>query len=834
MTATTATETPAPRPSLGQLAIRGGGYLVGREALGMILRLVGVVLVVREIGPGAYGLYSGAAAFVMFAVSFAQSGLEVYLVRLPGEVGRRQYNQAFTLLLVVSIVVTGLAEALSFALGGVLRPVGVLPPLRILLLSIPVNVLWAPAQASIERGFRYRAMGLLELGGDVVLYATAIPLAFLGKGEWALVAGFFAWQTWLFIGSWVVSGLRFRLDWSITAVRDMARHGVTYSSAYWAGRLADLVNPLVVGTFLGATGVGYVAFAQRLVETIAFAKRGAYRLGMVAMSRLGDDELARQRYSVEEGMLLQLLTVAVPFACFGVVARWAVPAIFGHEWARAVPLYSLLALASVLSAVQFIQTTFLFSRGRNIAVSAVAIVQSLCIALGAVFLVRRFGLDGFGEAWLVGLLALFVCDRIVRRMFTFSYRRIVPWVLVLGPPVLFPLLAPPWGLLLFVPLGGIAAPPMRAEVVRIVGFVRSALAGRTRATATDAALVGAGPRQPALGPDDHGLGGVGRLLSMVKAESRAAVAFAAVRRADGHFASVAIPATVPGTPWSPDALDSLVRQGWAQAGGGGGGFQWPASVPGHGGEPRLVGAGAAPLADPGEPGAPWGLLGVAGVSSGHLVQRELDLLGHLAGRLTAFLRARDRLADPAVLEARPPEPAVAANPLASELDVLLGPDPLTGLATLTALVGRLSTSLAHLRDQPGSVGLILIEVTEPDGWRLPSSTALLDVACRLTRHLRERDLIARIGPSTFALLVDLLPGPIDVDAIRDRAIASLGGGIAAGGGELKTRSGIACATTGTALGAEHLLRVAAAQMRAASSQVVPPAARSGFVPGTSR
>ncbi len=818
-----------PRQSLGQLAVRGGGYLVGREAIGMIIRLAGVVLVVREIGPGPYGIYSGAAAFVLFVAAFAQLGLEVYLIRTPGEVGARQYNQAFTLLLVGSVVVTVAAEALTFAMGGLLRPVGVLTPLRVLLLSIPVNVLWAPSQAAIERGFRYRLMGLLELGGDIALYATAVPLAFMGYKAWSLVAGYFAWQTWLFIGSWATSGLKLRWDWSLAAVRDMTRHGLSYSSAQWASRLADLVNPLVVGTFLGATGVGYVAFAQRLVDTLAFAKRGAYRLGMVAMSRVGDEEKGRLGHAVEEGTLLQMLSLAVPFACFGVVARWVVPTIFGHEWARAVPVYSLLALAAVLSAPIFIQTTFLFSRGRNLAVSGIGFVQSIFIAIGATFLVRRFGLDGFGEGWLIGLLALFACDRVVRRMFPFRYRHIVPWVFILGPPVLFPLVPMPWALLLLAPLLLVPTPPLRVEVVRIFGFLRSALARRTRATATDVALIGAQTDARPTSADEQGQGGVGRLLWMARTQSAAAVAFAAVRHADGTFSSVALPGTAPGSPWSDAALDELVTATWADEHMATGGVivgNVTLSSAGPGGSPREVSMAAAALGDGRSPAQRWGLFGVAGPASGHFERTQLELLEHLSIRLTAFLRARDRLATiangpvPSAATVERLEPAVAANPVTSELDMLLGPDPLTGLATLTALVGRLSTALARVRANEGSVGLILVEVAEANGWQLPSSTALIDVAGRLTRHLRERDMIARIGPTTFAVLVDLLPGPINLGAIRDRALGSLRGAMATTTGELRTRSGIAWATTGTAATAEGLLRTAAAEMRVQSSQPV--------------
>ena len=471
---------PTEHRSLGQLAVRGGGYLVGREAIGMVIRLVGVVLVVRLIGPRSYGIYSGAAAFVLVIATVAQMGSEVYLIRMTGDVEAHHYNQAFTFLLVTSVAATGIAEGLTFALGSLLRPIGVLLPLRILLLSIPVNVLWAPSQAAIERRFGYRLMGLLELGGDVALYATAVPLAFLGAKAWALVAGYFAWQTWLFVASWVTSGLRLRWDWSRPAIRDMWRHGLSYSTAQWANRLVDLVNPLVVGTFLGAAGVGYVAFAQRLVDTIAFAQRGAYRLGMVAMSRVGSDEKDRLRYSIEEGALLQLLALAVPFACFGIAARWLVPALFGHEWTRALPIYSLLALATMLGAAGFIQTTFLYSRGRNMAVTGVAAVQAIALAVGSVILVKHIGLDGYGVAWLLTLVNLVVADHIVRKMFSFSYKRILPWVVVLSPPVLFPLVPMPWAFLLLAPIALVLLPPMRAEVRRIVGLIRSSMLSPTK------------------------------------------------------------------------------------------------------------------------------------------------------------------------------------------------------------------------------------------------------------------------------------------------------------------------------------------------------------------
>jgi PST family polysaccharide transporter len=272
----------------------------------------------------------------------------------------------------------------------------------------------------------------------------------------------------------------------------MARHGLGYSTAQWVTRLASLVNPLVVGTFLGAAGVGYVAFAQRLVDTVAFAQRGAYRLGMVAMSRVSNEEESRLRYSVEEGSRLQLLALGVPLACFGLAAHWVVPAIFGHQWLRAVPLYGLLALFAMLNASGLIQMTFLYSRGRNMAVTGAASIQVVVLAVSSIFLVKRMGINGFGVASLLALVDLIYMDRMVRKFFAFSYKRILPWVVILAPPVLFPLVEPPWGFLLLAPIVLVLLPGMRVEIKRIFDLIRSSLA-RPRPLPEAPAVVGRAP-----------------------------------------------------------------------------------------------------------------------------------------------------------------------------------------------------------------------------------------------------------------------------------------------------------------------------------------------------
>ena len=467
---------PAAFGSLRRLTVRGGAYLTAREGIGGLIRLGGVTIVIRVLGPSSYGVYSGAAIFVALAAGVAQGGTEVFLIRQQSEPSDELYHVAFTYLLVTSLAVALAAFGLSFAAGTFVHSEQALVVFRVLVFSIPVNVMWAPAQAHIERRFDYRKMGLIELSGDVVLYAVSVPLALMHFGAWSLVAGFFAWQTWLLLASLVLSGLRPRLRWSSSIARSLLGHGTSYAASGWIGGIGALTIPIVVGIYRGAAGIGFVSFALRLVDTVAFAQRGAWRLGLVSMSRVGDDR-SRLKRGLEEGSILQLLAVGVPIALVSANARWIVPTLFGRSWLPAISVFAILSLVTFLRAPALIQSTLLYSRGRNMPNVTATIIGQGCIAATAIVLVPHFGVTGYGVATACSLVSLLYIQWVVRReIVRFSYRRLWPFVFTLSPIIVMPFVPMPWALIMLAPLiVTFALPGSRDSLRHTYDLVRLAL-----------------------------------------------------------------------------------------------------------------------------------------------------------------------------------------------------------------------------------------------------------------------------------------------------------------------------------------------------------------------
>lgn len=454
--------------------LRGALLLVVREGLGVVIRAVGVLVVTLVIGPADFGVFAGSLAIVTVLEFAAQMGCEVFLIRKREAPGAAEYDAAFSFLAVSGTVAVAAGLAVSAAVAVATGSAGLVAPFQVMLLALPLTICWAPAQAMLERGYRFRAIAIVEVGGDVVLYAVAVPLALLGAGVWAPVAGFVAWRVWMLAGAYALAGHRPRWRWSGTFARELAGYGLRYSPAGLLGRAEYLVNPVVVGTTLGAVAVGQVALALRLVDTLSFVLKIAWRLSVVALSKVQDD-LARLRRGFEDALGLQVMSQGPVLAGFAVCSPWLVPFVFGADWEPVVDVFGLVALAGLLTALVSVHYALLYVRRRDRDVLLVAALRICLLAAAATALVPTVGIEGYGLAAIVAGAGLLAARAAVRRS-TFTYRLgpAALWLAAFGPALLFPLAGLPWGLLLLLPVPAVLAlPAARAQLAEVVGVVRA-------------------------------------------------------------------------------------------------------------------------------------------------------------------------------------------------------------------------------------------------------------------------------------------------------------------------------------------------------------------------
>lgn len=469
--------TPPGRPGPAGLRARlyrGASWLGTREVVGIAIRTLGLVVTLRLLGPAAYGEYAGALAVVTLLSLLAQGGIENYLNSGEEPFDDVAFDRASTFLLCTSAAAVAGGFALSVLARGPLSAGASVPVLQVLLLTVPVNVLWAPAQARLDKAFRFRAVAWLELGGDLVLYATSVALVLAGLGVWGLVAGYAAWQSWLLVGSHVLVRRVPRLDWAPAAQREMLGFGLPFASAQGLAQAEAVVNPLVVGPIAGTAGVGTVAFAIRVLDTFSFVTRAALRLAVMGFAAT-QREAARLRRGLEEAMLVQVLVLGALLAGVTLALEVLLTPVFGAEWERASDVFGFLALSYLLGAAFSAQAVYLQVLGRSWRVAQMHLVKLVLLGVSALVLVPELGAPGYGAAAALSCLAYWLVHRAVRATVPYEAASAGLWLAALAPLVFVASVPMPWALATLVPLALVAS--TRAAREPLLGLLARAREG---------------------------------------------------------------------------------------------------------------------------------------------------------------------------------------------------------------------------------------------------------------------------------------------------------------------------------------------------------------------
>ena len=407
--------------------LQGGAYLFVRQLLSLCLNLIGVFVITRLIGPERYGAYVAANGIYYYLLNLAAVGVDVYLVRQLHVVSERQYHVASTFLLAASLSAILLVEAGAGLLSDWVQVDGFEPLLRVLIFALPFQLMAVAASSRLERVLDYRRVAAVELFAQFGYYIVAVPLAIKGYGGWALVAGWLVQQAALFVMfHWFANYFpRLRLDWPIAS--EMVSYTFGFSLVTWTWQLRALINPLIVGHFLGATAVGQIGMTIRLVEVLTFIRTIAWRLSVAMLSRIQDDK-QKLRTALTEGMQLQMLALAPSLLGFSWLVGVLFPQLFDSRWAPVLDVFPLIAVGYLTNAQFAMHSSVLAVFRKNYQTTFFHIVHIALFAGGAAICVPLIGQTGYGWGEMIALPSYGVLHYLATRTVgPISYRIAAVW-----------------------------------------------------------------------------------------------------------------------------------------------------------------------------------------------------------------------------------------------------------------------------------------------------------------------------------------------------------------------------------------------------------------------
>lgn len=395
---------------------RGGRVLLSLQMVTVAVKMAGLVFVTNALGAARYGPFVAAFGLFSFLLGVGQSGIGVYLTRHDGDLDRAQAGTATVLLLVLSALIVVPVELGAGLIARWTRVNGVDQALRIVMIALPLQTLSIPALATLRRRLDLTGLAVLDLTGQGACYVLAAPLVWAGVGADALAWGVVAQYAVMIVLAQLYARHGLMVAWDGAVARRIVRYTLSFSVANYVWQMRSLAAPFIIAPLLGGAAVGVVGMATGIVEILTSVRTNLWLVAVAVLAKVQDD-VARLRRAVGEGMELHLLVLGAILLGFGWIGGWLVPLTLGPSWLPMFTLYPYVAMFYLTVSAFNMHTAVLSVLDRNGWLAIYQAAHVLTFFAVTALCVPVLGLYGYGAGELASLstyvlLHVFVAQRI--------------------------------------------------------------------------------------------------------------------------------------------------------------------------------------------------------------------------------------------------------------------------------------------------------------------------------------------------------------------------------------------------------------------------------------
>ena len=366
------------------------------------LRFLVFIIIARLVTPQAFGLVVLCLLLVeMFQTAF-EAGLATTLIR-ESELDRPALDTAFTAISVVGLLSSALTFFAAAPFAQFARQPAATALLQVLAISPFLSALGKVHVALMERRLGFKALAGRTVVASIIASLTAIGLAYLHAGAWALIT-----RSLLLAGAGTV------LAWRAEPYRPKLRlHRHVLASLgrpsfhLWASGIVGQLNSrgfdAIAGLTLGAAALGAFRIAGQTVLLLMELTIGPLTaVGYAALSR-GRDDPARFRATFALMVDAAALLIFPVFAGLYVISDPLIGLLFGDRWAPAAGLLPFMCAIAPALYVHLLASCALFAVGRTDLLLWTSLFEGAATLIG--FIGCRYGLVGLAIA---GTLRLYL------------------------------------------------------------------------------------------------------------------------------------------------------------------------------------------------------------------------------------------------------------------------------------------------------------------------------------------------------------------------------------------------------------------------------------------
>lgn len=378
----------------------------GTQVIAQLITWTSTILVVRLLVPSDYGLFA-MTQVVLTALAFLNGQSFATSLVQAERIDERRVGQIFGLMLFFNVVLAITQFVMAPYAAAYFGEPLVEKMLRIqavMFLAVPFISL--PSEL-LARRLEFRRQGQVHMLTAVIGAITALTLAWLGYGVWALVYAPIAMYFTRAIGLSLAARLLVKPVFDLRGAGDLVTYGgtITLCQLFWI--IQSQSDIVIAGRAMSTHDLGL--YSEALFLTLIVTGRFIPPINEVALAAYS--ELNREGKSLAPYFLMTartvMLVVAPIYIGLALVAEPAIITLFGHKWAEMIPIVAGLALAMPFMALHFVCSPTTNALGKPQIYLATSIAGAIIMPIAFLWGVSN-GAMGLVHAWWIAAPLLLI------------------------------------------------------------------------------------------------------------------------------------------------------------------------------------------------------------------------------------------------------------------------------------------------------------------------------------------------------------------------------------------------------------------------------------------
>jgi PST family polysaccharide transporter len=335
---------------LADRAARGTGITLLVQAVRALVQFGMVVVLARLLTPEDFGLVAMVTAVIGLADLVRDFGLSMATMQ-SATLSVEERTNLFWVNLGMGTICSFVAAALTPLIVLLYDETQLTPVVLTMAGIFAVSGFTTQFKAGLARDLRFKALGMAELGAQLVSTVLAIALAAFGFGVWALV-----WQQ--VVNAVALAAISvYQAHWwpswphRHVSIRRFLNFGLGVFGTQVVSYATKNLDNVAIGAAYGPVSLGLYSRAYQLMRMpLAQINAPLNNIALPVLRHVQQDDRRLESY-LDKAQLVLLYATVMIFAVAGGLAQPVVAVLFGDRWHDVAPIFAALAIGGVFRAV---------------------------------------------------------------------------------------------------------------------------------------------------------------------------------------------------------------------------------------------------------------------------------------------------------------------------------------------------------------------------------------------------------------------------------------------------------------------------------------------------